>query len=64
VSLSSQNREPGVDPAREALYRALTGARYSDKAASNLIDEFEMEVLDDEDDKRGLVSRFNRGGQS
>ncbi|WP_371793089.1 hypothetical protein OG285_32685 [Streptomyces sp. NBC_01471] len=64
MSSSSQDREPGIAPAREALYRALTGACYSDEAASKLIDECEMEVLDDEDAKRGLTSRFNRGAQS
>ncbi|MGW0538532.1 hypothetical protein [Streptomyces sp. NPDC003032] len=62
MSASSQSREPGISPAREALYRALVGACYSDAEATQLIDKFEMEVLDDEDAARGLTSRFNRGG--
>lgn len=62
MSTSSQSREPGIDPAREALYRALVGACYSDAEATELINNFEMEVLDDEDAARGLTSRFSRGG--
>ena len=59
---TNPTRDQGETPARDSLYRALRGACYGDAEASKLIDEFEMEVLDDEDAKRGLTSRFNRGG--